>query len=659
MKLEALCISDNKIKQMKSKGITEIEELVSFYPKRYVECRSISSLCNIADTFGPVVALKGIIVNIANNYKYVRAEIEMDRGDKFYIFWFNQPYIIKKLSAGEKYVFCGKLQYSEDYKSYSMVNPMILNHKHNTEPIIPVYSKIRGMSDEYLSASIKKAIALLEKEARGADVFDEEMRARLNIDEYISFLKKAHMPQTKEDISAVYRRQSVEELLPFALKIEQKKFNAVSESSIVITKTERTEKFISRLPFVLTEGQKDAIDTILQKMKEGKRVDALLQGDVACGKTIVAIILAHVMAENGFQTALMCPTGVLAGQHFEEIKMRFSDSGFVVGYLHGGLKAKERKTLLTDVYTGKVNVLIGTHAVISEDVIFDKLGLTVVDEEHRFGVMQRGKLKLKADEGIHNLSMSATPIPRTLALSVYGDSVTVINIKSLPQGRKPVKTIFFSDEQKVYRSIYKELLSGRQCYIVCPLIDETANEKLSNVDSVEETKEKAKEFFKDNPDVKIEAISGNLKQPVIDEIITRFAKGEINILISTTIIEVGVNVPNATVMMVKNAERFGLAQLHQLRGRVGRGKYQSYCVLLSQDKTNQRLTTMVEVNDGFEIAQRDLELRGAGNIVGTEQSGFDKCIELMLSNEQLYKKIVHEADRLIIAKNQYDSFINN
>ena len=318
------------------------------------------------------------------------------------------------------------------------------------------------------------------------------------------------------------------------------------------------------------------------------------------------------------------------------------------------MKTKEKKEAYAQIACGAALVVIGTQAVIGKDVVFHNLGLTIVDEEHRFGVVQRKLLREKAMEGAHAISMSATPIPRSIALALYGDSTVIYNIKTMPSGRKPVKTIAYTNEERTYEATYRQIQCGRQAYVICPMI--SASDAVEGVDSLEETYEKCKTFFEKYPKVKIGCINGKMKPDEIKKIIDEFAAGSIHILLSTTIVEVGVNVPNATVIVIKNAERFGLAQLHQLRGRVGRGTEQAFCVLLSRDKENPRLQAMVRTNDGFEIAKEDLEQRGAGNLVGNEQSGFDEALDMMVTLPELYKTITSELDKIFQAKVRYEHY---
>ena len=353
---------------------------------------------------------------------------------------------------------------------------------------------------------------------------------------------------------------------------------------------------------------------------------------------MIAMLLMLIMAENGYQSVLMAPTNVLAKQHYEEFTSRLSMFPFVkTAFVNGSMTKKEKTKTLEAIKNGDVNIIIGTHAVISKDVEFKNLALSIVDEEHRFGVAQRQLLKEKT-ENIHQVTMSATPIPRSLGLAIYGEDTDIYSITQMPAGRKKVITKIESDIDKCYSFIEREVKNGRQAYVICPLIDESTSERLEGVDSVMETYNEMQKYFS-GKGVNIGVINGKMKAKEVNEEIDKFNRKDYDIIVSTTIVEVGVNVPNATVILIKNAERFGLAQLHQLRGRVGRGNYQSYCLLSTPKEDVERLSIMEQTNDGFVIAEKDLELRGMGDFIGTSQTGSFKDVMLMLANKSLYQDI--------------------
>lgn len=657
MNLSLLEIPENKIGQLKRKGFETIEDLAAFYPRKYNDFRTIVKIDQLWEYVGKVVSLIGKIVSINDGFKALKATVRDGSYKAIDIVWFNQRYIGKRLFTHRQYVFCGKVQYNPQYDTFTIIAPMFFSDDPTQfHKIAPVYPKIKGMSAEYLESCIEKAVGLMIADDDPHDYMEPEVRERLEVPEYKKFLTMVHAPQTDEDLELSKRRIVCDELFPFVMKLGEKKYEFVAKTQYKASKLSVMESFIKSLPFPLTKDQDTAIHTLTTKMMAGERIEALVQGDVGCGKTVIATALAVAAVENGYQAAIMCPTAVLAEQHYKSMSEQLSPFGITVELLTSGLTAKAKRKVLSAIKDGTAQIIVGTHAVIAKDVIFNKLALTVVDEEHRFGVEQRDALAEKAKAGVNNISMTATPIPRTIASAVYGENTEIINVHTMPSGRKPVKTIVYGNEEKVYASMYNQIRAGHQCYVVCPLIEESDSETLAGVESVEETYNKMFKWFEKYPAVSIKMINGNMKPADVKEAISAFSNGDCHIIISTTIIEVGVNVPNATVIVVKNAERFGLAQLHQLRGRVGRGDAQSYCVLLSNQKTNPRLLAMAETTDGFEIARKDLELRGTGDIVGTKQSGIDKDVNLMLEYPELYKKIVNEVDIIFEGKRRLEKY---
>lgn len=640
MTLDMIGVLPKKEKQFEKAGITSIETLLQYFP---IDYRDYSKSVLPGDLYrydGRYVMTVGNIISAkVVQGQHALCTLQGGDGETFNVLWFNQAYRVQRLNKGRACVVAGQCKWNPDFSSATFAVPEIFESAKDVQPgIYPIYKKIPGMADDYLRSAIDEALLWLD--ACVTDYMSETERRTLGIESAIHTVRMAHHPKCKEDVKRVKRRGVVDELFPFCMGLDEKAYYAAKKSPFVPKKADEAFAQIQKnLPYTLTKDQNDAVSKFLTTMKKGHRVDALLQGDVGCGKTVVAVILSAAMAMSGYQTAVMCPTSVLASQHLQEFTSLLTPLGITVDFVHSGMKAKERRELISNLESGKTKVLVGTHAAFSKDIKFKDLALTIIDEEHRFGVEQREALREKAADGVHCVSMSATPIPRTIAVALYGEGTEVVNIVTKPAGRKPVVTILYSNEPKVYQSMYNQIREGRQCYVICPLIEESTSDKLAGVDSVEQTLEKMKEWYKKYPEVKIGALTGKMKEKEIQERIDEFASGKIQIIISTTVVEVGVNVPNATVIMIKNAERFGLAQLHQLRGRVGRSDFQSYCVLLSEDVGNVRLHTMVETTDGFEIAKRDLELRGTGQILGIRQSGADRLIELMLENPEIYKTI--------------------
>ncbi len=644
MPLTDIGITPRKASQFASKEIETVTDLLGYYPTKYLDFRNPISFAEGKYHQGEHVAIKGKVVSgrVIDGKHYM---LRLTDGNSFCtVFWFNQPFRARQFSVGDVIALGGIVSWNEQYNNMTMATPdFVTTDITSAFSIQPVYRKIKGMSVEYLEDAIKLALPYT-RECSAETLSLAQMRA-LRVPPIAEAIHMAHQPTDEKEIRLSRKRRAVDVLYPFCYELEAKKAEAAKVSFCRIKSTRDVlNKMQGVLPFKLTEHQKNAAEHMLTEMEHGERVDTLVQGDVGCGKTVVAEICALAMAMNGFQCAVMAPTVVLATQHYEEFSKILGTFGYKTAFLRSGMKAKEEKSVLAEIESGKAQIIVGTHSVISGKVKYHKLGLTIVDEEHRFGVEQREALKQKAKDGVHNASMSATPIPRSLANTLYGEGTEIVNIHTMPAGRKPVKTIIWSNENSCYKSVYNQIKEGHQCYIVCPLIEDSDSETLEGVDSVETTYKKLTEWFKPYPEVTIKAISGDMKAKEVQEGIEAFAQKQADILISTTIVEVGVNVPNATVIVIKNAERFGLAQLHQLRGRVGRSSLQSYCVLLSKDKENERLKTMEATNDGFKIAEKDLELRGTGQILGVKQSGKDAVMEMALNYPQLYQAVRKQAE---------------
>lgn len=632
MELSEVNVTKAKEKQFNSKGIYSVEDLLRFLPRKYYDFTTPISLDDYQEK--EMCAVVGEVVDFRAYSKCLNVLLREEKSDKaLRVVWFNQGYMADKLERmiGNRVIVCGQITYNEEYDNLSMNNPLIFSDDvegHST--IYPVYSKIAGMADKYLLATIETALSIVDK----TEPYEDEILETFHLVKEYEMYQKIHRPRTLLDIQQAERRLIFEKLYRFADLLEQDTIHSASVSPYVITNLEKTNLFISSLPYKLTTDQQKVLDELVETAKEGRHINALIQGDVGCGKTIVAFVLMMAMADNGYQSVLMAPTGVLAEQHYRELKGYADAIGFKTAFFTPSLKARERRLMLEGIKNGEYDFVVGTHAVLNKDVVFKNLGMTVVDEEHKFGVEQRiGVLK---ESGTHSVTMSATPIPRTLALSTYGKATSIHTIESMPNGRLPVKTGIYSSDKNIFQFMQNQIAEGRQCYIVCPLKNE--NEKLEDVESVQEVYNKALHYFY-GTGIRTEFLTGGMTKEQTEEIIGRFARNETQVLIATTIIEVGVNVPNASVITIRNAERFGLATLHQLRGRVGRGSYQSYCILQSIDKENERLRAMVETTSGFEIAKKDLEIRGSGDFIGTKQSGENECVMLMLSYPKFYANI--------------------
>lgn len=655
MDISALKIPSSKVSQFKKKGIETIEQLLTTYPYRYADYRQTVPMSALSEYIDQAVTVVGTIFDMRSNYQkgYVSCYLVDPCNYRIRVTWFNQMFITKKFGNGDRIVVHGKLNYNPDYRSFSISGPTYFDFTiSGYGEIIPVYSAVSGMAPAYYRSCLNRAMDLYNQwPSLLSNPINSQAEKDLDILPQRDFLRIVHHPQTDEDLAAIEKRKAAEVLIPLAKELK-KKDEALAAPIFTPIDAEATNRLISglvrSLPYTLTPDQKNAIQALYDDVLQGKRLNALIQGDVGCGKTIIAIILAAIFSQNEYQVVVMAPTRILAEQHYSSFTEILNSFGIPVVLFTEALKARERNKAIASINSGKCKIIIGTTSVLSEKLEYSKLGLFITDEEHRFGVKQRELLMQKAKSDVHNISMSATPIPRTLALALYGSHTRILDIKTMPSGRKPVQTFLYGNVTKTYDAMYRQVAQGHQCYVVCPYIEKSDVEMFADVDSVDDTFKDMQKYFSEHyPYVTIQAVTGKTNSKTQQEILEAFTNGNIDILISTTIVEVGVNVPNATVMVIKNAERFGLAQLHQLRGRVGRSSFQSYCVLLSDRKDNERLRTMCATTDGFEIAKADLKIRGAGDLIGSEQSGYNEAIICMLRYRELYQAINKEIGKTI------------
>lgn len=628
--LNILNLPKNKIAQFETKGIHTLGDLAMYFPRKYYDFRKVAHVSDVVN--GEMYVLCGRVIDIregAGRYSVICEETTPDQSgqkSQFCAVWFGQGYQVSRIKVGHVYYFCGKATYFRD--TVQICPPVAFSErKDEVCKIMPVYSKIKGMSNEYLVDKITQAIAYLNLgQVNGKK---EAAAKELNLMPFISAASQMHNPKSPEEYKMAASRIAFETIYDFYSELKSKSA-CVSASVRRVGSDKLVNAAISSLPFALTYDQKTTIDKIMADARAGKRIDVLISGDVGCGKTVVAILSSIFMYEGGYQTIVMAPTLVLAQQHYQEFTKVLEPLGIRAALLTTDTGRKDRRNLCEDFSSGKIHVLIGTHAVLNPEIIPYKLGLTVIDEEHKFGVEQKNRLASIDKAGIHHISMTATPIPRSIANTVYGMDTDVIQIKTMPNGRLPIKTAQYFSSREAFEKIYEEVRSGHQAYIVCPFIETSDMEKFANVVSVSAVKTAADKFYAKKPDtVRTAVLTGDMPQKEVLAVIDQFAKHEVDVLISTTIVEVGVNVPNATVIAIMSAERFGLAALHQLRGRVGRSTYQSYCLLCSPERT-ERLDVMCATNDGFEIAEKDMQMRGPGDIVGTAQSGSSAPIEAIL-----------------------------
>ncbi|HFD0307471.1 TPA: ATP-dependent DNA helicase RecG [Clostridium perfringens] len=555
--------------------------------------------------------------------------------------WFNQPYIKRNFILGNEYNLMGK--FKKVNNTLEVINPLIPCKEANKSEILPIYTLKNGLTNKILVKLINEILKnMIIKEN-----LPEEIVKKYKLISLDKAIRSIHFPEGRGELQSAINRLKFQELFTYSLKIIMMKAHIKKENSGISFKMSPLLKDLKEsLPYTLTNAQSRTLREILLDQKRNIAMNRLVQGDVGSGKTLVALISMFNVYMNGYQTVLMAPTEILANQHYAEAKKYLDKFGVDIELLTGSTKEKEKKRIKEKIASGKEIMLIGTHAVIQDDVELNNLGLVVTDEQHRFGVEQRSRL-INKNKRADVLVMTATPIPRTLSLYLYSD-LDISIIDELPPGRKPIDTMLVDMNQrmKAYNFALKEVEKGRQFYIVSPLIEE--NEKL-NLNSVEKIYEELKNgIFKD---VRIEILHGKMAGKDKDKIINTFKNGEIKGIISTTVIEVGVNVPNSTMMIIENAERFGLAQLHQLRGRVGRGEHKSYCILIANTKndiTRRRMEIMTESSDGFYIAEEDLKLRGAGEVFGMRQHGDEGFILANVVDDINILKCANHEAKLIV-----------
>ena len=528
------------------------------------------------------------------------------------ITFFNNPYVKDRLIEGESYLFYGKV--SANFLKREMLSPEFYPEA-SCPAIIPIYRQTQGLSSRMIANAVKNAFLLLPQDLR--DPIPEPLRKQQRLWPLRDALETVHFPRTMDNLRSARRRMIFEELLVLQLGLLRMKSRKRGESPLRLTK-DCTEEFYRLLPFTPTNAQKRAVREAMTDMMGGSPMNRLVQGDVGSGKTAVAAALCYNVIENGMQAALMAPTEILARQHYTTLSAILAPAGIPIALLTGSLAAGKKKKLAEQLQSGEIRLVIGTHALLSEGVAFQNLGLVVTDEQHRFGVAQRATLSSKGNNP-HLLVMSATPIPRTLALMIYGD-LDLSVLDELPPGRQKIETyaIDSSKRMRAFRYMQKHIDQGLQCYIICPTIEEGENDMAAVTQYAEKLRT---EWMPGN---RIGVLHGRMKAKEKEAVMSDFAAGQLDILVSTTVVEVGVDVPNAVVMLIENAERYGLSQLHQLRGRVGRGTHRSTCILLSDAQNEEALTrlqVMCRTSNGFEIADEDLRLRGPGDFFGSRQHG--------------------------------------
>jgi ATP-dependent DNA helicase RecG len=600
-------------------GIETVADLINFLPRAYEDFSVVTPILGIKPGKATIKArCEKIATRPVRRALRITTATLADKSGKLQAVWFNQPYRETQLKSGKEFYFSGVFEFN--YNRYQLTNPsaeLVSDMPVQTDRILPVYRSIKGLKSPLVRkilSELRPLITMLPETLPKTIINSEKLVSRSQA------VMSMHFPKKIEEVGKAKERLAFEELFQLLLASQlNRQENAKLTGWHIPFNLPVVSNFVTKLPFKLTTAQRIAAWEIIQDLGRKTPMNRLLQGDVGSGKTVVAGLVACQVAHFGYQTALMAPTELLANQHAETLSKLLGPLGVSVGLLTGNVKGTARKTLYKQIETGTVDVVVGTHALIQETVKFHKLGFVVIDEQHRFGVQQRQQLLKKSEFMPHMLAMTATPIPRSLALTVYGElDISILN--ELPVGRKPIITKIWSPNSRaqMYTAIDKEISAGRQAYVICSLIEDNPENEIKSV-KLEFTKLQ-NSIFKHR---KIGLLHGKLKSDEKDSVMKEFSKGKLNILVSTTVVEVGVDVANATVILIENADRFGLSQLHQLRGRVGRSDMQSYCYLVTStsSKPTKRLMEIEKSNDGFYLAEVDLELRGPGEIYGRAQHG--------------------------------------
>ena len=614
---------------LQSKGLSTAGDLVAYYPSRYEKYVALSAVSQTEENKACAVLLTvvGRGSNIRANGRSICHFKAGDATGDCRITFFNMPYMVKNLPPGSQRVFMGIMKMSPRGLRY-MEQPRVysLDDYHDLEGTLqPVYPLFQGMKNKQIASLIDQAL-------EGLPAFDDYLpdsdRSRLSLCTRDQALRSIHYPESMEALGMARNRLIFDEFFEFILGIrKRKRENDALVNDRPMAEAELPEELLSKLPYSLTGAQQRAWQEIKRDLTGGYVMSRLLQGDVGSGKTILAFLALLMCSANKRQGALMAPTEVLARQHMENLEKMKEEYGLPVHpvLLTGSVKGKTRKEVYRQIASGEADIIIGTHALIQEAVEYKDLGLVITDEQHRFGVRQRENLAGKGN-AVPVLVMSATPIPRTLAIIMYGD-LQISVLDEMPTGRLPIKNLAISssERKRIYRFIYGQIRQGRQAYVICPEVEEG---EMSELENVQDYTEKLRKIFP--PEVSIDSLNGRMKPKEKNEVMERFSEGKTDLLVSTTVIEVGIDVPNASVIAIENAERFGMSQLHQLRGRVGRGQWQSYCIFLftpgaaggsDPDQKPRRLEILEKTNDGFVIAEEDLKMRGPGDLFGERQSG--------------------------------------
>ena len=638
-------------------SIYTVKDLLEYYPRVYEDRTKVTPISDFQKDHNVLflgTLIKPVTMVYAKKKKILSTVVVDDSGAIAMLTWFNQVYIKDRIKEGGTYLFYGKVgSVSGSRATLDSCSIYDVNDLDKIQGLYPIYPLTAGITQNYLFKLINN---LMDSGIMVNEIFNEEFRRKYRLAEANYALRNIHFPKSYEMVNIARNRIIFEELFLFQLALLNMKQIEVEHTNTNTYSDLDESEFLKLIPFELTGAQKKVVSQIKKDMSSKTVMNRLVQGDVGSGKTMVAAIAMYLAVKNGYQAALMAPTTILANQHYIELSQYFEKLGINVEIITSSTTKKQKEKIIEKLKNNDIDILIGTHSIIEDNVEFNNLGLVVTDEQHRFGVKQRMKLSAKGNV-VDTIVMTATPIPRSLAIILYGDLDLSI-IDELPPGRKPVETCVVNDSynQRVYNFLKKQINEGRQVYVVCPLVEENEDLDLNSVEKLYE------EYKKEFNGYNVAILHGKMKNKEKDSIMQEFKANKINILISTTVIEVGISVPNATVMVIENSDRFGLAALHQLRGRVGRGSASSYCILKSNNKSaiaRQRLDIMRRSNDGFEIAQKDLELRGPGDFFGVRQSGMPEFklanlltdTKILESTQEAVKTLIEEDRTLSLPQN--------